>query len=892
MRNRLHILLAIAMCLLMFCAACGKDTTADNNNTDTPPDIGGDSTPPDTTGDDKQEQSGSGDDTPVYTPIPDDPNKTYTGYTLDIPAAASAMVKAENKSILSLYSAFLDYYSTATACNLQTNQEITYAKLQRGGHTGHFSVVDFGLDGKLELVLYYSTGSCQVLFCEGDKLYTIGVSSSRMLSLKYNGICRTIEGDTESYELVQFNSRDGRTSQTLASVKEDTGKGEQYYFIYADFKDGQFVSQDPRQVSKSEFDAFVAPLDGLPDMKRRELTSAWLTDAFTTSSDDVPNPIINRDLAFAKKEPTDDEKQANRDTLKRYSRFLGDTWYAIELETGEKGSFYELERLRRYDIDYTALVDFGLDGVFEMVIVPKASTEPVLVVFYENGEVYVSYIDCNELQLLTYDGLCKNSSGGVDRLTFSAQNGCARQPIISVATDSANKTTYYSHADSREITKAEYDGFMTEQTYPVYYDNESRYKPLAVKSTADPLPDEATIDANREVLQIYYDFISGACTALEYGEQVMFDSITRYGTNCPKTFSLVDFGSDGVLEMVLDDSGYYYYTVLYCMDGQLYASNYSYRTMVGGASYNGITTGSGGSAGSDYMIFLGPDGYREWTIRSYSLDREIYKDRYYIHAAYENGKLVPAETVEVDKYTYYSFLENEPGAYRHNFNDETLKKVLRVDGVTNPVAPPTQDEDIPVDTDALNTQAMQAYYEWLTGARGAMSKSNHNNITYHSTARQYSRFAFADFGSDGVLELLLGFDTSDTYHIVLYYDNGNLYIDSLDCEWLKVNGYYEEETNWGGVRLLHHYVKRFAPSKGEYTIELGYETPPSKDSPNPVYRLYYTVVDGEYVLYTGESSKDALYSVLKEQFDTPDVKWLSFDTVFEHEFFAGVTGNN
>ena len=102
----------------------------------------------------------------------------------------------------------------------------------------------------------------------------------------------------------------------------------------------------------------------------------------------------------------------------------------------------------------------------------------------------------------------------------------------------------------------------------------------------------------------------------------------------------------------------------------------------------------------------------------------------------------------------------------------------------------------------------------------------------------------------------------------------------------------EEETNWGGVRLLHHYVKRFAPSKGEYTIELGYETPPSKDSPNPVYRLYYTVVDGEYVLYTGESSKDALYSVLKEQFDTPDVKWLSFDTVYEHEFFAGVTGNN
>ena len=393
-------------------------------------------------------------------------------------------------------------------------------------------------------------------------------------------------------------------------------------------------------------------------------------------------------------------------------------------------------------------------------------------------------------------------------------------------------------------------------------------------------------------MQIYYDFISGACTALEYGEQVMFDSITRYGANPPKTFSLVDFGSDGVLEMVLDDTGYNYYTVLYCMDGQLYARGYSYRTMVGGASYNGITTGSGGSAGSDYMIFLGPDGYREWTIRSYGLDREIYKDRYYIHAAYEDGKLVPAETVEVDKYTYYSFLENEPSAWRHSFNDETLKKVLKVDSVT-PAAPPAQDEDIPVDTDALNTQAVQAYREWLTGTRGAMYISGSENVKFRDDLNvQYSRFAFADFGSDGILELVLEYADSPNNHVVLYYDNGSLYYCTFYTDNLKVNGYYEEETNWGGVRLLHHYVKRFAPSKGEYTIELGYETPPSKDSPNPVYRLYYTFTDGEYVLYTGESSKDALYSVLKEHFNAPDVKWLSFDTVFEHEFFASVTGNN
>ena len=84
--------IALLLALLMLCAACGKNPTADNNP-DTPPDIGGDITPdnPPVTGDDITPPEDSGDNTPVYTPIPDDPNKTYDGYTLDIPAAASAI---------------------------------------------------------------------------------------------------------------------------------------------------------------------------------------------------------------------------------------------------------------------------------------------------------------------------------------------------------------------------------------------------------------------------------------------------------------------------------------------------------------------------------------------------------------------------------------------------------------------------------------------------------------------------------------------------------------------------------------------------------------------------------------------------------------------------------
>ena len=57
MKKSLHILLAAALCLLIFCASCGKDGTIDNNIDKTPdntPFTDPDTTPPDSTADDKQ----------------------------------------------------------------------------------------------------------------------------------------------------------------------------------------------------------------------------------------------------------------------------------------------------------------------------------------------------------------------------------------------------------------------------------------------------------------------------------------------------------------------------------------------------------------------------------------------------------------------------------------------------------------------------------------------------------------------------------------------------------------------------------------------------------------------------------------------------------------------
>ncbi len=894
MKKSLYVTIALVLCLLMLCTACGEskqsgadDITPPDNTPVTDPDT----TPPDSTADDNIQPPEDNTDKVEY------PTKTVAPYTLDAPWYADETTKINNREALNAYVSFLEYFGSVTALDLEKQTEMKFSTLSGYVGTSYFQLVDFGYDGRLELVLCGddSRSSNGIVFYEDGRLYIARVEPRNMVGLKYNGLCRSSNGSTgESYVMYNFSSKDGVTVQTLATVFKDADSGEKSYFVSADFRNGRYEETETYKVSKEDYETFIKPIDDLLSASKKSRTSENIRADFTVPDREIPNPTINLEQSAATREPDRDEKQANREALRLYNRFLVDTWYAIDTDTGEKGSFYELKRYTDYFINYAALVDFGLDSSIEMVIVPTKISEPTSVVFYENGEIYIDYIECNEIQSLTYDGLCRTSSGNIDRLSFTAESGCVRQTVLSRTADSATgEETYFSHTESREITKSEYESFLPQQTYPVFYDDESKYSMLTVESTADKLPDEATIEANREVLQKYYDFISGACTALDEDAdaQVMFDSITRYGTNKVRHFGLVDFGSDGVLEMVLNDTGYHYYTVLYYMNGQVYTDGYAYRTF-SWPTYTGIATGSGGSAGSEFMVTYTDEGRREWTFMSYALDREIYKDRYYISAAYENGRLVPAETVEVDKYTYYSFLENEPSVQSYTFDDKTLKEVLRVDAVS---APPSTDggDDAAFDAEAQNAQALQAYYEWLTGQRQAtdISKPNVKRTRTDMAALniRYSRFAFADLGSDGVTELVLEYESVPSNRLVLYYEGGNLYYDTFARD-IKANGYYEEETTWGGVRLLHHYITRYAPSRGEYTIELGYETPPSKDSPNPVYRLYYTFADGEYSLYTGESTKDALYSVLKEHFNAPELVWHTMDKMPEHELFRDIAG--
>ena len=165
MKKSLYILLAVTLCLLMLCAACGKDGTVDNNIDNTPDNIpvtGDDITPPD---------DSAGED--------EYPTKTVAPYTIEIPQYTDELTKLNNRQALNAYAGFMDYFGEVTAFDLKTQTEMKFSILSGYVGNNEFQLVDFGYDGKLELLLmnknssqsygvvFYEDGSIQKnYFCE------------------------------------------------------------------------------------------------------------------------------------------------------------------------------------------------------------------------------------------------------------------------------------------------------------------------------------------------------------------------------------------------------------------------------------------------------------------------------------------------------------------------------------------------------------------------------------------------------------------------------------------------------------------------------------------------------------------------------------------------------
>ncbi|MBO7275267.1 MAG: hypothetical protein J6V15_02720, partial [Clostridia bacterium] len=92
------------------------------------------------------------------------------------------------------------------------------------------------------------------------------------------------------------------------------------------------------------------------------------------------------------------------------------------------------------------------------------------------------------------------------------------------------------------------------------------------------IPDEETMDANKGILWMYYDFIHNNRKAylLDKGIDITFDELMTIGT-APADLSLMEYGFadysvNGVLEMVLQDQNRNlpYYLVLFYNYGKLY----------------------------------------------------------------------------------------------------------------------------------------------------------------------------------------------------------------------------------------------------------------------------------------------------------------------------------
>ncbi len=203
MNKRLYTAAALllALCLTVFCTACREDTTADDPINLPQPPVQDEPQPP--VQDDPQP------------PVQDDPDAVYDTYVLDIPLAASAADKRADAESMRLYSDFLAGAEGVKAYDMQDNTEKTLVEMYPKIEIDLFALVDFGLDGRLEVVLRYRN---TVLFCEDGKLYAYVIPYSRMYDLRYNGLCETDDGNSgKSYVIYNFCENDGLITQTIAS---------------------------------------------------------------------------------------------------------------------------------------------------------------------------------------------------------------------------------------------------------------------------------------------------------------------------------------------------------------------------------------------------------------------------------------------------------------------------------------------------------------------------------------------------------------------------------------------------------------------------------------------------------------------------------------------------
>ena len=321
MKKSLHILLAATLCLLIFCAACGKDGTIDNNtdktpdntpvtdpdttlpdstaddkqNDITPPDSTADDkqndiTPPDTTADDKQNDvtppDSTGDDKQGDNDTADpagDNKEPVIIEPYEMPTIDYA--NAENTTALQNYYAFLT--GEATAYDFLHEKTTSFNDITKNGDVpiNWFGLVDFGADGIFEVYMTHgdSRYSNVVLFFDNGNLYVDYIATKGTEPLHLFGIVYVNAGSrTGNYWVLTVSAENGLEFRDIAGVYNeytDDWSGKVYY-ISSTYENGVFLPAEKKIVSKDEYEAYTSPIDGISYIQTFKFSISKVQEVF------------------------------------------------------------------------------------------------------------------------------------------------------------------------------------------------------------------------------------------------------------------------------------------------------------------------------------------------------------------------------------------------------------------------------------------------------------------------------------------------------------------------------------------------------------------------------------------------------------------------------------
>ncbi len=197
---------------------------------------------------------------------------------------------------------------------------------------------------------------------------------------------------------------------------------------------------------------------------------------------------------------------------------------------------------------------------------------------------------------------------------------------------------------------------------------------------------EALRIENTKALQAYYAFITGGTTArsLYDGRDITFvQDITKQGTASIAKFALVDFGSDGILEVVFEHTNTAHSdAILFYEDGRVYVEYVTYRGILG-LTYNGVisysfNTTEGGTSVYAQMTLSAQKG-EETTVMGrseYISATDTYT--YYLECDLIDGKTVVREETRVTKDEYEALFKKIYDLYTLQWHDFSTAKVQQV----------------------------------------------------------------------------------------------------------------------------------------------------------------------------------------------------------------------